>query len=538
MAGHRILVVEDEAVMATFISNQLDVLGYQAVGLTSKAGEATAMAGELLPDLVLMDILLADGSDGVQAAQDIRSQFGIPVVFVTAHSEDDLLARAKQTEPFGYILKPFSARELRAVVEMALYKHAAERRLMEASKLVQSKLEGMVIQRTAELMMAREQAEAANLAKSAFLANVSHEIRTPLNAILGFAHALRRGMVDPYQLERLHKLERAGRHLQVIINDVLDISKIEAGRLELDRTDFLLSSVLDNVTSIAGPLARVKGLHFQVSLAPELVDMPLCGDLTRLSQALLNYAANAVKFTEKGSVCLRAMLLDSSGEDLHLRFEVIDTGIGIAPESVRHLFKDFSQVDTATTRKYGGTGLGLSITRRLVRLMQGEVGVQSNKGQGSTFWFTVHLLPGVPMALMPSTKEADAESLLRQHHAGKRFLVVDDDALNREVAVDLFEPLGISVDTAVDGRDAVEEARAHTYDLILMDVQMPGMNGLDACAAILAMLGPHSPPVVALTANAFAEDRRACLQAGMRDFVAKPIVPAELYNTVLKCLNP
>ncbi len=388
----------------------------------------------------------------------------------------------------------------------------------------------------AELVRRAEAAEVANIAKSAFLANMSHEIRTPMNGILGMASLLRRDGVSAKQADRLDKIDKAGRHLLGVINDILDISKIEAGKLVLEDAGVDVGALLGNVRAILSERTKAKGLKLLTDI--EAMPSGLRGDPTRLQQALLNYATNAVKFTEAGSITLRCRIDEETDDGIRLRFEVQDTGIGIEPEAVARLFASFEQADNSTTRKYGGTGLGLSITRRLAQLMGGEAGVESAPGVGSTFWFTARLEKRQGDAGDALVADgAAAEQDIREAYRGARVLVVDDEPINREVARMLLEDVGLLVDQAEDGEQAMAMAKAAGYAAILMDMQMPRLDGLEATRQLRRLDGCAKTPIIAMTANAFVEDKARCLEAGMNDFLVKPFDPDALFVVVRNALR-
>ncbi len=388
-----------------------------------------------------------------------------------------------------------------------------------------------------EMLRAKEAAEAASIAKSAFLANMSHEIRTPLNAITGMAYLMKHAGMPREQEERLGKIETASRHLLEILSTILDLSKIEAGKFLLEDRDVDVQAIIDQVITIFSGPASARNLSlFTENTVPCI---PLRGDATRLQQALANFVGNSIKFTHEGRITLRACLIEENSANVLLRFEVCDTGIGIPAEVIPWLFSNFEQADNSTTRRYGGTGLGLAITKQLAQLMGGEVGVDSQPGQGSHFWMTTRLRkePAGIAGEVNTPQLKDAIWQL-QYHAGKRILLAEDEAINREIFQGILADVGLIVDTVCDGREAIEHVRHQHYNAILMDIQMPRMDGIQATRVIRQLPLASSTPIIALTANAFAEDRSQCMDAGMNDFITKPADPEKLLSILAKWLSP
>ena len=433
-------------------------------------------------------------------------------------------------------------RQLAQTISQMSYSSIKLARLSADITRLNADLEARVQRRTADLeavneslMQAKLQAEAANIAKSAFLSNMSHEIRTPMNAIVGMTHLVRRSGVNTTQADYLNKIETASNHLLNVINDILDLSKIEAGKFGLDEAPVSVAGLLSNINSIMVSRAHDKGLRLLVET--ESFPAGLQGDPTRLQQALLNYVTNAIKFTAAGSISIRALKQEETQESVTVRFEVSDTGVGIAPEALPRLFTAFEQADNSTSRHYGGTGLGLVITRRLAELMGGEAGVSSTPNTGSTFWFTARLSKIAAQDDLVHHEMSDAEAVIRREFQGARILLVDDEPINLEVARTVLEDSGLRIDTAEDGQEAFDKATLTPYAIILMDMQMPRLDGVVATRKIRTLAQHEKTPIVAMTANAFKEDKLRCLAAGMNDFLSKPFNPDLLFVCLLKWLR-
>ncbi|MBP6034509.1 MAG: PAS domain S-box protein [Azonexus sp.] len=497
----------------------LDLLGYDESELTGlNFRQITPPRWHESEERILQEEVLASGASRVYEKEYVHKDgHPIPVEIRTC------LLRDEHEQPVGMwaIIRDISERKHQ---ESVLANHRQH-------------LEALVAERTSELVLAKEVAESGSRAKSTFLANMSHELRTPMNAIMGMTASALRRSTDPEIRSRLDKVIQASKHLLTVINDILDLSKIEAEKMVLERIPFTLPGLVDELDVLVREKADEKNIELRFVTASDCAAETLHGDAARLRQILLNLLGNAIKFTDPGgSITLRIECLERHGAEALYRMEVSDTGIGVPEDILPRLFNAFEQADSTTTRKYGGTGLGLAICKRLVQLMGGQIGVHSTPGQGSTFWLTARLGVGSP-STEDGPPEGDAAAELSARYAGTPILLAEDEPLNQEVAVELLTGVGLHVDVAGNGLEAVERARAKPYALIILDVQMPLMSGNAAAREIRTLPGYRDVPILAMTANAFSEDRQECLDAGMNDHIGKPVDPDMMYRILLHWLS-
>ncbi|MBP6058009.1 MAG: response regulator [Nitrosomonas sp.] len=509
---YSILVVDDMATNRMLVRTALNNYKYKI--LEARDGEeALQLLNDHIVDVVLLDVNMP-GMNGFEVCKRIRQTEQmklLPVIMLTSEEDTDSIVNGINSGATDYLTKPFHPSEL-----MARLAAAAER-----SRL------------SAELMIARRAAESANQSKSSFLATMSHEIRTPMNVIIGLSHLCLQTKLDKTQSNYLGKINHAAKSLLDIINDVLDFSRIEAGKLELTKEDFDIRACLARVDSLMGYLARDKGLSFKIDVSDEVPSF-LHGDTVRLGQILINLASNAVKFTEKGSVTITIVVSAFQHDSVELQFSVRDTGIGLSLQQIDRLFESYNQADNFTYRKYGGSGLGLVISQQLVELMQGRIWVESELGHGSIFHFTVCLGRGnqIEEDIVQQDELEAAQERMRDAH----ILIVEDNPFNQLVTQDLLGLVGAVTVIVSNGQEALERLATEKFDLVLMDTQMPVMDGLEATRRIRKTAELAGQRIIAMTGNVTTEDRNQCLAVGMDDFIPKPIDPNQMYLILAKWL--
>ncbi len=530
-----ILIIDD-------IPDNIEVLGESLaveydVQFATSGHEALTFIKDQQPDLILLDVIMPemDGYEVIQSLQKHVHTHDVPVIFVTALNDAENETRALSYGAVDFISKPINPQVVQARVETHLTLRQRETQYKELNET----LELMVKERTSQvealnaaLEQRVQQAESANQAKSLFLGKMSHELRTPMTAIIGFSELLLYKITEPELALQLSNIYQAANHLSATINQILDFTQIESGNTINVETDFKLEDIVHHISQINQPCLSAKKLVCSTYIDPA-IPKNLLGDPTKIEQVLMNLTSNAIKFTREGTIAIRAELINNTDNFVNILLEVEDSGIGISPVKAQNIFKPFEQLDNSLTRPYDGVGLGLSISHKLVEMMNGELGFDSEIGKGSRFWIKLKLQIG--QTVFTIHDQSPMEQLKTITHK-PCVLLVDDDYFNQSIFMMFLEEAGLLFDIANDGAEAVAKVSTHHYDLILMDVKMPIMNGLDATRAIRLLPENNSMPIVAVSANTFEEDKMRCFESGMNAFLAKPVSPNLFYAELVKWL--
>jgi len=523
----KILIVDDllvnlislEAILEDFDIELVRAFsGEEALRHTMKEDFALAILDVQMPGM--------NGYETLEMMRQRKKTKYLPVIFVSAIHQSDLnIIKGIETGAVDFIPKPIIPDILKGKVQVFLDLYLQRKKL--------DNLLAEMEETNLNLKIAKSKAEVATRTKSMFLANMTHEIRTPLNGVIGLSKLLQKTQLNDDQQELLDIITTSGENLLQIINDILDFSKIESGQIQLENIDFDLNNLLNSVYQLMKFKADENGIQFSYSLSKDIPPV-INGDPLRISQILMNLVNNAIKFTHQGHVLLNVELVDRTGDSIRILFKVKDTGIGISDDGKLLLFKNFSQSESSTSRKYGGTGLGLAISKNLVNLMSGDIGVESEPGKGSEFWFRLPLKEA-------KIKEIKSCNKTESVPLNLRILLAEDNLINQKVAKLTLKQFGLECDIAKDGGEAFKMFQKNGYDFILMDMQMPDIDGLQATAMIRAyekdQLNKFPSYIVALTANAMAEDKQRCLLAGMNNFLSKPFSEKELSCVLIEAGN-